>query len=421
LRALGLHELPGRLIGRLAHPKTTVRWRLTLLYGGLFLVSGAALLAITYALVSYEIDVRGGGVSLHNTTPGTPAAVARMLQSPAMEEYFRHSSGFQMYMRLVAIQQRVDQLHQLELWSAVALGIMALVSMLVGWVIAGRVLAPLRAITSATRQISDTNLHRRLAVDGPPDELTELADTIDGLLERLEVAFDAQRRFVANASHELRTPLTTMRATLDVAAGKPQVPLQTRVLDAELREDLDEADRLVDSFLTLARAQHGELGTRVSVSLTRLVDDALAARGEAIAAKQLHLHTALARVWVTGSDTLLARMVDNVIENSVRHNQARGFITVELEPVGETARLVVETGGPVLDQKRTQQLAQPFRRIGAERTGSQNGHGLGLSIVATVAAAHGGTLELHARPQGGLRVQITLPAARITEPKSVPA
>jgi signal transduction histidine kinase len=420
LRAMRLRELPGRLIARLAHPRTTVRWRLTLLYGGLFLVSGAALLAITYALVSYEINLRGGGVSLHNTTPNTPAAVARVLQSPAVREFFRHSSGYQMYLRLVEVQQRVDQLHLLVIWSAVALGIMALVSMLVGWVIAGRVLAPLRAITSATRQISDANLHQRLALDGPPDELTELADTIDGLLERLEVAFDAQRRFVANASHELRTPLTTMRATLDVAAGKPQVPPQTQVLDAELREGLDEADRLVESFLTLARAQHGELGTGVSVSLAKLVDDALAARGEAIAAKQLDLHTVLAPICVTGSRTLLARMVDNVIENSVRHNQARGFVTVELDLDGETARLVVDTGGPVLDQQRVEQLAQPFWRIGAERTGSQNGHGLGLSIVATVAAAHGGTLELHARRHGGLRVQITVPAARVAQPVPAP-
>jgi signal transduction histidine kinase len=392
-----------------------------LLYGGLFLISGAALLALTYALVSHAIDARSGGVSLHNTTPNTPAAVARVLQSPAGEEFFRHSNGFQLYLRLVALQQRVDQLHQLELWSAVALGIMALVSTLVGWVIAGRVLAPLRAITSATRQISDANLQQRLAIDGPRDELTELADTIDGLLERLEVAFDAQRRFVANASHELRTPLTTMRATLDVAAGKPEVPLQTQVLDAELRDDLDDADRLVDSFLTLARAQHGELGTPASVALAKLVDDALAARGEAIAAKQLDVRTALAPVCVTGSDTLLARMIDNVIENSVRHNQARGFVTVELELDGESARLTVETGGPMLDQQRVEQLAQPFRRIGAERTGSQNGHGLGLSIVATVAAAHGGTLELHARPQGGLRVQITLPAARVAQPARTPA
>ena len=427
-----LRELPARLIGRLAHPRMTVRWRLTLLYGGLFLVSGAALLAITYTLVSHEIDVTGEGVSVSPTggashggltgsaallplptfpKPAPPAGVARILQSPAGLEFLRR----------VEIQTRVDQLHRLEIWSGVALGIMALVSMLLGWVIAGRVLAPLRAIASATRQISDTNLHRRLAVDGPPDELTQLADTIDGLLERLEVAFEAQRRFVANASHELRTPLATMRATLDVAVGKPHVPPQTQVLEAELREDLDEADRLLESFLTLARAQHGELGAQASVPLAQLAGDALAARGEAISDKQLELHTAIAPVCVTGSQTLLARMVENVVENAVRHNQSGGLLNVAVALDGETARLLVETGGPVLDQQRVAQLAEPFRRLGAERTGSQNGHGLGLSIVAAVATVHGGTLELHARPQGGLRVQIKLPAASIAQPAREPA
>jgi len=419
-------------MGLLAHPRATVRWRLTLLYGGLFLVSGAALLAVTYTLVSHEIDVTGEGVSLSPTggashggaagsaaqlplptfpKPKTPAGAARILQSPTALEFLRR----------VEIQTRVDQLHELEIWSGVALGIMALVSMLLGWVVAGRVLAPLRAITSTTQQISDTNLHRRLAIDGPRDELTQLADTIDGLLERLEVAFEAQRRFVANASHELRTPLATMRATLDVAVGKPDVPPQTQVLGAELREDLDEADRLLESFLTLARAQHGELGAQASVPLAELAGDALAVRGEEISAKRLEVHTALAPVCVTGRRTLLARMVDNVIENAVRHNQTGGLLNVELALDGETARLIVATGGPVLDQRRVAQLAQPFRRLGAERTGSHNGHGLGLSIVAAVAAAHGGTLELHARPQGGLRVQIALPAVSIAQPASVPA
>jgi signal transduction histidine kinase len=424
-----LPELPARLIGRLAHPRTTVRWRLTLLYGGLFLVCGAALLAITYTLVSHEIDVTGVGVSLspHTGGPrhaGVTGSTAQLplpaLPPPAVARVLKSSAG-QEFLRLVEIQQRVNQLHQLEIWSGVALGIMALVSMLLGWVIAGRVLAPLRAITSATQQISDTNLNRRLAIEGPRDELRQLADTIDGLLERLEAAFEAQQRFVANASHELRTPLATMRATLDVAVGKPQVPLQTQVLEAELREDLDDADRLLESFLTLARAQHGELGAQASVSFARLAADALAARVEEIAAKRLEVNAALAPVCVTGSQTLLARMVDNVVENAVRHSPTGGLINIELGLEGETARLVLETGGPVLGQQRVAELAQPFRRLGAERTGSHNGHGLGLSIVAAVAAAHGGTLELHARPQGGLAVQIALPAADVAQPAPVPA
>jgi signal transduction histidine kinase len=185
------------------------------------------------------------------------------------------------------------------------------------------VLRPLRQIVVTTREISEANLHERLALTGPQDELTQLADTIDGLLERLEAAFDAQRRFVANAAHELRTPLTTMRATLDVAVAKPEgVPPQVRALDANLREELDQADRLLGGFLTLARAQHGQLAVA--------------------------------------------------------------------------------------------QLGQPFRQLGAERTGSLNGHGLGLSIVAAVATAHGGSVSLGARPEGGLQMQTTLPAAIAT-------
>jgi signal transduction histidine kinase len=313
----------------------------------------------------------------------------------------------------------VADLRELVIASGLTLAIMAAASTLLGWLVAGRVLRPLRAITAATRQVSDTDLHRRLAMRGPRDELRRLADTIDGLLERLEAAFDAQRRFVANASHELRTPLTTMRATLDVAIAKPHVPPQLQALDANLRADLDQADRLLESFLTLARAQHGELDERASVPLTQIVGDALARRAEAIAAKQIDLHTTLAAVRVTGSEALLQRMVDNVIENAVRHNHTSGSLDVACDTNGETARLLVVTGGPVLDPDTVEQLAQPFRRLGAERTGSHNGHGLGLSIVAAIAAAHGGTLELHARPQGGLRVHITIPGATIAHTATV--
>ena len=169
-------------------------------------------------------------------------------------------------------KQRSVDLHRLQVGYGVALAIMALVSGVLGWVVAGRVLAPLRTITATAERISDTNLHERLAMAGPRDELRLLADTIDRLLERLEAAFDAQRRFVANASHELRTPLAMMRTTLDVAIAKPGgVPAQTRELDAELRVDLDHADRLLESFLTLARAQNGQLDEHNQVALEPLI------------------------------------------------------------------------------------------------------------------------------------------------------
>ena len=204
-----------------------------------------------------------------------------------------------------------------------------------------------------------------------------------------------------------------MRTTLDVAIAKPGgVPLPTRELDAELRVDLDHADRLLESFLTLARAQNGQLGERTQVALEPLITAALTARADEIAAKRLTVETQLAAVEVTGSTTLLGRMVENVIENAVRHNQPGGSIELTLGPAdGRHARLTIDSSGPVLDQDAVAQLAQPFKRLRPDRTGSQNGHGLGLSIVAAVAAAHDGRLDLHARAEGGLRVQITLPAA----------
>jgi signal transduction histidine kinase len=246
----------------------------------------------------------------------------------------------------------------------------------------------------------------------PPDEVKDLADTIDDLLERLESAFTAQRRFVANASHELRTPLATMRASLDVAVGKPEpVPAQTLNLANRLRTELDQVDRLLDGLLVLARTQHGTLPDQTTLSLGQVVAAALADRADAITAKRLTVHDTPSRhdARLQGSRTLLRRMVDNVIDNAIRHNHDRGWIRVAIQTDGTTARLVVETGGQVLDQQQVAQLAQPFRRLGADRTGSGSGAGLGLSIVAAIAAAHGGTLDLYARPEGGLRVGISLP------------
>ena len=421
------------LRSRLRHPQTTVRWRLTLLYGGMFLVCGAALLALTYELVSHGIT-GGEGIELHRaaggggspsgsgpirlppptlTIPTVPPGVLRILQSSAGQEF----------LRLFEAEQQVSELRRLEIESGVALAIMAVISAGLGWVVAGRVLRPLRTITTATQRISEQNLHERLAIGGPPDELRRLADTIDGLLARLEAAFEAQRRFVANASHELRTPLTTMRTALDVALAKPQLSSQppVKALDASLREDLDQADRLLESFLVLARAERGALGEETSVSLALVVGDALASRGEGIAAKQIELQRTLAPACVAGSATLLARMVDNLVDNAVRHNLPGGLINVTCESDRDTARLVVESAGPVLNEMAVAQLAEPFRRLGPERTGSENGHGLGLSIVAAIVAAHGGELRLYAREQGGLGAEVTLPVALDLQPASGPA
>jgi signal transduction histidine kinase len=391
-------------------PPRTVRLRLTLLYSALFLVSSAVLLGITYLLVRHST---GGIFQVFRVGPRgllPPETVLSHVQRVELHEAARH-------LQATAVEQRDDLVEQLLIQFGIALAIMSVVSVALGWVVAGRVLAPLRTMTATTRRISYDNLHQRLALDGPDDELKRLADTIDDLLARLETAFDAQRRFVANASHELRTPLAMMRTSLDVATGKPEpIPVEVTALGEKVREGLDQADRLLDGFLVLSRAQHGELGDHAAVSLSALVAAAVEARADEIAAQGLGVRvgagTGDARV--RGSETLLAQLVANLIDNAVRHNVAGGWLSVAARTDGDVATLVVENGGPRLDAHRVQQLTQPFRRLGADRTstGSERGVGLGLSIVAAIASAHDGRVALDAREEGGLRVTVQLPLAQ---------
>jgi signal transduction histidine kinase len=396
--------MPMRLPGRPAdHPvprRRTLRLRITALYGVPFLLSAVALLALT------NILARSGGA-----TAVAPVGTG-VDPSAALAQAESH----------IASQQAAD-VHQFLVGSVIALGTMVVVSAVMGWVVAGRLLRPLRAMTATARRISHDSLHERLAVPGPDDELKDLGDTIDDLLERLEDAFAAQRRFVANASHELRTPLTTMRASLDVAVAKPgSVPAQTIALAARLRQELDQVDELLEGLLLLARAQHGVLPGTAALSLDDLASRALASRAGAIVAKRLTVnHAGADGARVEGSSVLLRRMVDNVVDNAVRHNEPGGWIRVATGVTGGLARLVVETGGAVLDQGQVAHLAQPFRRLGADRTGSDRGAGLGLSIVAAIAEAHGGAIDLHARAEGGLRVGIVLPLAAGAAPASVAA
>jgi signal transduction histidine kinase len=409
------------LVRRLVWPRRTARRRLVILYGGLFLLSGILLLGITGVL-----------------TVRSSQEVARS-QAPAQSQQGQLQARIQQLELQLASQasrQHADVEHELLIGSAIGLGVMAVMSVLLGMLAAGRVLRPLREMTETTRRISADNLHERLSMPGPHDELKDLADTIDGLLERLEGAFAAQRRFVANASHELRTPLATMRASLDVAVAKPDpVPPQTLALAGRLRTELDQVDRLLEGLLTLARAQHGTQPLALPDATTLALDDvvaaALAARADAIAARNLTVRhvTGPQAAWVTGSQPLLRRMADNIVDNAIKHNQQGGWIqlTTHSEPSahpatttptptptslgGPAAWLVVETGGQVFDQRQVDELGQPFRRLAADRTGSDVGAGLGLSIVAAIASAHGGTLTLQAREQGGLRVIVALPVA----------
>jgi signal transduction histidine kinase len=358
--------------------------RLTALYCVLFVLSAVVLLAIT----------NGVGSSTSQTTTVT--------------------SGGAQQGRTVAVQAQTATSHQYLLGSAIALGVMVVVSVAAGWVVAGRVLRPLRVMTATTRRISADSLHERLAIDGPGDELKDLADTIDALLERLDGAFAAQRRFVANASHELRTPLATMRVSLDVAVAKPgPVPPGTITLAGQVRAELDKVDQLLEGLLVLARAQHGALPGRAVLPLDYVVSAALAAQEDAITARNLTVQHVSGSdgIWVEGSQPLLRRMADNVIGNAVCHNRDGGWIRITTTASNGAARLTIENGGDILDPAQAAGLAQPFRRLGADRTGSDDGAGLGLSIVAAITQAHRGSLQLHARPGGGLKVTITLPLA----------
>ncbi|TYC20901.1 HAMP domain-containing histidine kinase [Micromonospora sp. MP36] len=388
------------LLGGLGHaggmirlPSGTVRVRFTLLYAVVFLVSGIGLLGLAFLL-------SGGGISSvapagNLPTQGSPAAAQQRIR--------------QLEDQLATVH--TQQSRQLLAGSVVALIVMAVVSLLLGRVLAKRVLRPLRLITSATRRISAESLDRRLAVDGPADEVKDLADTIDELLERLEASFAAQRRFVANASHELRTPLATIRASLDVAVAKPDPAPSTVALADRLRRQLDRVDHLLDGFLVLARAQHGTLADATTVDLGDLIATALDERAADVKTKRLSVTVDVPPGTATqGSPALLARLVANVIDNAVTHNEHGGWIGITGSESKEETELVAETGGRVLDQREVDRLAQPFERLGGERTGSS---GLGLSIVAAVAAAHGGRLALLARPEGGLRVSITLPVAKM--------
>jgi signal transduction histidine kinase len=405
-------RLPGRpRAWRL--PGRTVRVRLTALYGILFLVSGAVLLAIASGVaVARSSSVEASPV------PGRQVAGAG---SPLAQAQMRIRILQDQVLNLQAQAPGQPGSHRLTnellVASLIALAIMTVISVVLGWLVAGRALRPVRQMTAAARRISEDSLHERLGLRGPQDELKELGDTIDGLLERLEAAFSAQRRFVANASHELRTPLTTMRAALDVALAKPEpAPPQTVALAARLRTELDRVEKLLEAFLVLARAQHRSMPGQAVLPLDYIVGSALADQAAAIRAMNLTVQDTSGQggAWVTGSQALLRRMVENVVDNAVCHNAPGGWIAITTAADGGRARLVVENGGPVIGEQQVAELSQPFRRLEADRIGTDQGSGLGLSIVAAIAEAHGGTLDLRARPGGGLRVAVDLPAATAT-------
>ncbi len=395
----------------------TIRLRLTLLYGALFLAAGAVLLTLNYALVRRGLERQSAPIGMTVDAPfsGTatfsPDANVRFVRpAPRLVT----ADGRPIEDVLLAYQDRVSDtaLHELVVQSIVALGLMALASVGLGWAVAGRALAPLTRVTATARKLSQDNLHERLALRGPNDELKELADTFDAMLARLESAFDSQRRFVANASHELRTPLAIQRTLVDVALADPDTsPDDLRVMAAALRDAVDRSERLIDGLLVLARSEQGATASE-EVDLAGTAAVALDQSAADAAAADLRVERALAPAMVTGSRVLVERLVGNLVQNAVRHNVAGGWVKVETGPGG---RLRVTNSGPVIAADQVENLFEPFRRLAPDRLApdrvdSVRGVGLGLSIVRSVATAHGGEVRALARPQGGLDVTVSLPA-----------
>ena len=400
----------------------TLRLRLTLIYGALFLVAGAVLLTLNFALVQRGLDRQPGAVGMR--IEGLPAQSFDLVRptpgpDPSMPDpsVMVTTDGRRLDQVLADYQAelRDTALHQLVVQSSIALGIVALASIGVGWVVAGRALRPLTKVTATARRLSEANLHERLALDGPDDELKELADTFDAMLGRLEAAFESQRRFVANASHELRTPVSIQRTLVDVALADPDTsPEEFRTMATAVGDAADRSESLIDGLLVLARSERGDL-PQEPVDLADVVNAALDQVAADAAAARLRVERDIQSAPTTGSRVLLERLVANLVQNAVRHNQEGGWLRVHTGTDGSTSILSVANGGPVLDPDQVPALFEPFRRLSADgrqpadRVDSSRGAGLGLSIVRAVAVAHHGGVRAEPLTSGGLIVKVRLP------------
>jgi signal transduction histidine kinase len=415
----------------------SVRFRLTLLFASLFLVSGAGLLGITYGLVSHAQD----GIVVARITSGTPAGGSAPTDAGPLSTGASGSAASGTFIegpgtdapgtlpdpgQAAAVAQqyvtdtRARENDALLLYSGIALGIMAVVAAALGWFAAGRALRPLRRITESARRISATNLHERLALDGPDDDVRELADMIDGLFARLDASLQAQRQFVANASHELRTPLARSRTLLEVALRNPDA--STGWLRTACERALaagTEQERLIEALLTLARGQRG-LARRLPLDLAATTRDVLASRGNQIAASGLTVEAKLAPGLLGGDEALLERAVGNLVDNALHHNVKGGAIWITANTEDDRASLTIANTGPEIPAEAVGRLLQPFQR-GSEggdayrtrpRSGPDEGQGLGLglSIVAAIAAAHDADLTVTPRlTGGGLTIRLSFP------------
>jgi signal transduction histidine kinase len=405
------------LARELRMPRRTVRLKLTVLYGALFLICGTALLAVTYFLVQQHLptaltskgQIAGLQQQVSVSGSGTgevcyAQAIGGAGQLPLVSGTLPSGNGCATLLSVA----RSDELRQLITDSGIALAIMAAASMGLGWVVAGRVLRPLRTITTAARRISASNLHQRLALDGPDDELTDLGKTFNSLLARLERSFTAQRQFVANASHELRTPLARQRTLVEVALRDPDPTVGA--LQHTMQRVLatgDEQERLIEALLTLARSQRG-LDRREPLDLAAVTGAALAATEPEAESRRVRINASLGPAPALGDQRLAERLAANLVDNAVRHNVPGGWVEVVTAIRSGRSVLAVSNTGPVIPPEQVETLFQPFGRLEAARTG-RDGLGLGLSIVIAIADAHGADLRARPLPAGGLEVEIHFP------------
>ncbi len=380
--------------------RLTIRTRLTLLYGGLFAVIGGLALVLVHLLrrrqfrgwVASSAEVRG-------VAPDPVLAEA----SPSVEGAapIDASQGSDLFLTMMNLRE--DALEQQLMFSWISLVVLTLVAVLLGWYVTGRALRPLQHITETARRLSEQDLHQRIALRGPDDELKELADTFDGFLARLEAAFDSQRRFIANASHELRTPLTIQRAALqiDLPAAAPD---EVAAIAAQLLEVNKHTERLIDGLLALARGECG-VGERVAVDLHATAEDVVDQLRDEAAAAGVSVAVRAEPCTVQGDRALLRQLVTNLVQNGVRHNWPGGAVTVACAAGGAMS---VRNTGPAVPAELVEELFEPFRQLVPDRTGRGKGAGLGLSIVRAITTAHGGSVTAAPNPGGGLAVEVRL-------------
>jgi signal transduction histidine kinase len=387
---------------------STIRVRLTLLYAGAFFLAGAVLVAVMYFYMGEALDrqvTARVGITEHlpETNPNEPES-----QQAAHKAQEKLRAQFQ--------QDRDDTLNSMLVASLVALGAIGVIAGGFGWLLAGRALRPLQQITATARRVADRSLHERIALDGPDDEIKDLADTFDAMLERLDRSFDSERRFVANASHELRTPLTINRTLVEVALANPQADETLRQLGTNLLAVNERHEQLIDGLLTLASSEQG-ITEPTAVDLADIARHVTTESDDAAVAAGVDICTDLQPAPVTGDPVLLERLIQNLLDNAIRYNlPEHGEITIATDAIGDEARLTVSNTGPPVPSYEVPGLFEPFRRLPAtERiadsadASTRRGAGLGLSIVRSVAHAHGGDVHASRREGGGLIIKVRIP------------